>query len=82
MLKKIHPISEYENLDSTLDQLDSLLDHLEQKNEALVVKLRDLLETNKETTAEMQSLNNATESCDLAETDGSDDTEKHKPTDQ
>ena len=45
--------SEYIALEETLTQLDSCLDDLEEKNDSLNAKLRALLESTKETAAEM-----------------------------
>lgn len=77
------PVSaDYEVLDSTLDQLDSLLDDLEQKNDDLFTKLQDLLESSKETRAEMQSLNTTPGdqgTGDTTDRDNRDGTDKHKP---
>lgn len=39
--------SEFEALDQTLDQLDSCLSMLEERNDNLNAKLRDLLDSNK-----------------------------------
>ncbi|KAK2158276.1 hypothetical protein NP493_1813g00020 [Ridgeia piscesae] len=75
----------YEVLDSTLDQLDSLLDHIEQKNDDLFAKLQDLLESNKETRVEMQSLTSESGDQDTSDTtdkDSRDDTDGHKPAGQ
>ena len=72
-------------LDSTLDQLDSLLDHIEQKNDDLFAKLQDLLESNKETRVEMQSLTSESGDQDTSDTtdkDSRDDTDGHKPAGQ
>ena len=79
------PAPEYEVLDSALDQLDTLLDHLEQKNDDLFTKLQDLLESNKETRAERQTVHTETgDSTDRGTSDGtgrdtSDGSDEHRP---
>ncbi len=47
-------LPEYENLNSTLDQLDSCLDVLEQQNDSLYERMLQLLESNRQTREELQ----------------------------
>ena len=48
-------VTEYANLDSTLDQLDSCLDALESKNDDLFARLQDLLEDSRQARKELET---------------------------
>ena len=50
---------EYENLNSTLDQLDSCLDVLEQQSDSLYERMAQLLGSNKQTRQELEEANKA-----------------------
>ncbi|XP_021050419.1 UPF0184 protein C9orf16 homolog [Mus pahari] len=46
--------AEYAALNSMLDQINSCLDHLEEKNDHLHARLKELLESNRQTRLEFQ----------------------------
>lgn len=48
------PYSEYAAINSMLDQINSCLDHLEEKNDHLHARLKELLESNRQTRLEFQ----------------------------
>ncbi|XP_019366128.1 PREDICTED: UPF0184 protein C9orf16 homolog [Gavialis gangeticus] len=45
---------EYAAINSMLDQINSCLDHLEEKNDCLHARLKELLESNRQTRLEFQ----------------------------
>uniref|UniRef100_K7EW50 Bublin coiled-coil protein n=2 Tax=Cryptodira TaxID=8464 RepID=K7EW50_PELSI len=45
---------EYAAINSMLDQINSCLDHLEEKNDHLHARLKELLESNRQTRLEFQ----------------------------
>ncbi|XP_007898438.1 UPF0184 protein C9orf16 homolog [Callorhinchus milii] len=47
-------LEEYAALDQMLDQINSCLDNLEEKNDVLNAKLRELLESNRQTRVEFR----------------------------
>ncbi|XP_062585557.1 UPF0184 protein-like [Saccostrea cucullata] len=49
--------NEYQDLSNTLDQIDRWMTNLENQNDSLVDKLRDLLESNRQIRAEFQQEN-------------------------
>ncbi|XP_061459653.1 bublin coiled-coil protein [Rhineura floridana] len=46
--------AEYAAINSMLDQINSCLDHLEEKNDHLHARLKELLESNRQTRLEFQ----------------------------
>ncbi|XP_051694458.1 bublin coiled-coil protein [Oryctolagus cuniculus] len=46
--------AEYAAINAMLDQIDSVLDHLEEKNDRLHARLRELLESNRQVRLEFQ----------------------------
>lgn len=48
-------MTEYNNLDETLDQISSYLDEIEQRNDSLFARLEALLEKNRETRKELEA---------------------------
>jgi len=48
-------LTEYNNLDETLDQISSYLDEIEQRNDSLFARLEALLEKNRETRKELEA---------------------------
>nr|XP_006119136.1 UPF0184 protein C9orf16 homolog [Pelodiscus sinensis] len=51
---RIFFLLEYAAINSMLDQINSCLDHLEEKNDHLHARLKELLESNRQTRLEFQ----------------------------
>ncbi|XP_034969097.1 bublin coiled-coil protein [Zootoca vivipara] len=64
--------AEYAAINSMLDQINSCLDHLEEKNDHLHARLKELLESNRQTRLEFQQQLSEGE-------DGENDTQRPEP---
>lgn len=64
VMNKASFFSEYVQLDTQLDQINIALDFLEQKNDDILAKIRELLKSNIEIREEMKK-ENSTESKEM-----------------